>query len=119
MIGGEYQFLPIGDNYTHFLIDQYTFGDENVADVYLIYPGGGPSPFNGYKYLGSIDLPLGYYGFSSLADYTQTENEDGSKSASVNYMTALNYHDENGDPQVKITFTLPDSGEIIEKTFAY
>lgn len=119
MIGGEYQFLPIGDNYTHFLIDQYTFGDENVADVYLIYPGGGPSRFNGYKYLGSIDLPLGYYGFSSLADYTQTENEDGSKSASVNYMTALNYHDENGDPQVKITFTLPDSGEIIEKTFAY
>lgn len=119
MIGGEYQFLPIGDNYTHFLIDQYTFGDENVADVYLIYPGGGPSPFNGYKYLGSIDLPLGYYGFSSLADYTQTENEDGSKSASVGHMTALNYHDENGEPQVKITFTLPDSREIIEKTFAY
>ena len=54
-----------------------------------------------------------------MADYTQTENEDGSKSASVGHMTALNYHDENGDPQVKITFTLPDSDDIIEKTFAY
>ncbi len=119
MIGGECQVLPIGDNYTAFVIDQYTLGDENVADVYLLYPGGGPSRFNGYKYLGSIELPLGYNGFSNLEDYTQTENEDGSISASTNYMTVLNYHDENNSSLVKVTFTLPDSGEIIEKTFAY
>lgn len=117
--GGETKVLPIGDYYSQILIDQYTFGNENTADVYRLFPGGGPSPFNGYQYLGSIDLPEGFYAFSSLEDYTETKNDDGSITASMKNMTVVNYHNSDDESLVKVTFTIPDSGEIIEKTFSY
>lgn len=56
-------------------IDQYSFGDEYSADLYLTHSGGGPIRYSSYEYLGTIELSPNYEPFSG--EYTAAEDENG------------------------------------------
>ncbi|MCR4888312.1 MAG: dockerin type I repeat-containing protein [Ruminococcus sp.] len=74
------------------MVDQYGFGDEYSADLYVTYPGGGPMRYSRFEYIGTIELSQGYRPFSD--EYTCTENADGSyttngKDFSVTYLDGI------------------------------
>ena len=74
------------------MVDQYGFGDEYSADLYVTYPGGGPMRYSRFEYIGTIELSQGYRPFSD--EYTYTENADGSyttngKDFSVSYLDGI------------------------------
>lgn len=57
-------------------VNQYSFGNEYSADLYLTYPGGGPIRYSKYEYIGTIELSPDFKPFSE--EYTYAENNDGS-----------------------------------------
>ena len=61
-------------------INQYSFGDEYSADLYLTHIGGGPIRYRSYEYLGTIELSPNYEPFSG--EYTTDEYENGGCSVS-------------------------------------
>lgn len=63
-------------DYTPILINQYSFGGVDTADIYKLRTGGGPVQFWGYDLIGTIELESGFMPFSkdSSLEYTETEN---------------------------------------------
>lgn len=57
-IDGEYSILQFG--YDAVMINQYTFGNKNVADIYRLHIGGGPVQFSGYDYIGTVEFAEDY-----------------------------------------------------------
>ena len=57
-------------------VNQYGFGGEYSADLYLTHSGGGPIRYSSYEYIGTIELSPDYEPFTG--EYTYTENDDGS-----------------------------------------
>lgn len=55
---GEYNILQFGEDVV--MVNQYTFGNKNVADIYRLRLGGGPVQFGGYNYIGTVELGEGY-----------------------------------------------------------
>jgi hypothetical protein len=62
------------DNGT-FFVEQYGFGDEYSADIYITAPGGGPIEFRSMKVIASLELSNAYFPFSE--DYTTEETAAG------------------------------------------
>ena len=62
-------------DYRTLFIDQYSFGNEYSADLYLTHAGGGPIRYRSYEYLGTIELSPDYEPFSG--EYTTDEYESG------------------------------------------
>lgn len=107
---GESDILQFGEDVV--MVNQYTFGNKNVADIYRLYLGGGPVQFRGYKYIGTVELDEGYQlvkqgGYTSYGEGEKVVMEAGEYKITI----------EN--EQLTITYKYSADSEYTEQTFNY
>jgi len=114
------EFSPNDDrgyyDYTPILINQYSFGGVDTADVYKLRTGGGAVQFNGYELIGTIELENGYMPFSedSSPEYTETEN-GRTVCAADNFRAEIT---RNGDEKkLTISYTVDKTEKTCEFNF--
>lgn len=108
-VDGKYNILQFGKYVA--MVNQYTFGDKNVADIYRLHLGGGPVQFRGYDYIGTVELDKDY----QLVKDGEciTGSDDGV------HMSTSEYSIDMGDNQLTITYKYSNDSEYTEKTFNY
>ncbi|MBE6861878.1 MAG: hypothetical protein E7497_03130 [Ruminococcus sp.] len=62
-------------SYDTLMINQYTFENESVADIYLAHSGGGPVQYGSYTLVGTLELDTDYFPFDE--DYTAEYKDSG------------------------------------------
>ncbi len=60
--------------YDTLMINQYTFGDETNADIYIAHTGGGPVQYASYTLVGTLELDKDYFPFDE--EYTSEYSTD-------------------------------------------
>ncbi len=109
-IDGEYSITQFGTDIV--MVNQYTFGDKNIADIYRLYPGGGPAEFSGYDYIGTIELANGYSITDDSENITFASNNDI-------FMDASRYSIKISGDKLTISYKYSADSDITEKTFDY
>ncbi|MBQ8296553.1 MAG: dockerin type I repeat-containing protein [Ruminococcus sp.] len=105
---GELTRFSLGEPFWYtLLVNQYTFGDESSADIYLAYPGGGPSEFGDIELIGSLELEKNYFPFSG--DYISTFDESGN----ITY-TGSDFSITENENSVIIQYRPSDGAEMTE-----
>lgn len=107
---GEYNILQFGEYVA--MVNQYTFGNKNVADIYRLYLGGGPVQFRDYDYIGTVELDKDYQ-LVKDSEYISYGSGDNVFMSTGEYSIAM------GDNQLTITYKYSDDSEHTEKTFNY
>lgn len=94
------------------MVNQYTFGNKNVADIYRLYTGGGPVQFSGYKYIGTVELDEGYQ-LVKQSSYISYESDENIIMSTGDYQITIN------GGQLTIKYKYSDDSEYTEQTFDY
>ena len=113
---GEQLILGFRHNndYTSILINQYSFGGVDTADIYKLNPGGGSAQFYGYELIGTIELEGGSMPFNedSSTEYAETENGTVVCTAD-NFRAELTQNDT--EKKLSISYTVDQT----EKTYDF
>ncbi|MDE5569139.1 MAG: dockerin type I repeat-containing protein [Ruminococcus sp.] len=107
---GESAILQFGKDVV--MLNQYTFGNKNVADIYRLYLGGGPVQYSGYDYIGTVELDEGYQ-LVKKGDYVSYGAGEKVIMESGEYAITI----EN--EQLTISYKYSADSEYTEKTFNY
>lgn len=108
---GEYNILQFGSDAV--MVNQYTFGSKNVADIYRLHTGGGPVQFSGYTYIGTVEFAEDYFPVKSESDnITYAEGEK-------TVMESENYRIEIENQKLKFIYKYSADSEYTEKAFDY
>lgn len=107
---GESAILQFGEDVV--MVNQYTFGNKNVADIYRLYLGGGPVQFRSYKYIGTVELDEGYQLVKQGSYISYGEGEKVVMSSGEYAITIEN-------EQLTISYKYSADSEYTEKTFNY
>lgn len=107
---GKNNILQFGEYVA--MVNQYTFGNKNVADIYRLHLGGGPVQFRSYDYIGTVELDKDYQ-LVKDSEYISYGSGDNVFMSTGEYSIAM------GDNQLTITYKYSDDSEHTEKTFNY
>ncbi|MDE6785118.1 MAG: dockerin type I repeat-containing protein [Ruminococcus sp.] len=110
---GESAILQFGENVV--MVNQYTFGNKNAADIYRLHLGGGPVQYSGYDYIGTVELDEGYQLVKQGSYISYAEGEKGEKIV----MSSGEYKITIENEQLTITYKYSADSEYTEQTFAY
>ncbi len=108
---GESAILQFGKDVV--MVNQYTFGNKNVADIYRLYLGGGPVQFRGYDYIGTVEFAEDYFPVKSDSDFISYGQGDNVVMEAGEYSVIMN------DEQLTFTYKYSADSEYTEKTFNY
>lgn len=117
---GEYLILEFANanQYTPILIDQYSFGGVDTADIYKLRTGGGPAQYWGYEHIGTIDLVDGFMPFSKGSSLKYSESENGTTVCTADSFRAeLTQNDS--DSELTISYTVAETDRIQIFTFNF
>lgn len=103
---GYNQYIPV-------LINQYSFGGVDTADIYKLRLGGGPVQFWGYELIGTIELEGGYMPFSKDSSLEYTDDRT--------ICTAENFRAEiiRNDSDTELTISYTDANNTQLKTVTF
>lgn len=107
---GESTIMQFGEDIA--MVNQYTFGDKNVADIYRLYTGGGPVQYGGYKYIGTVELADDYFPVKSGEYISYAEGEKV-------VLLASEYKIEIENSELTITYKYSADSEYTSQTFEY
>ncbi len=97
-------FYIYDGRYSGIIIDEYTFGDETSADVYLAIAGGGDVQYADYELVGSFELEKDFFPFAG--EYDKIVDDD----RTVRSYTGENFEIiQNGENIAVKCRTSPDS----------
>ncbi|MDE7104508.1 MAG: hypothetical protein K2O36_01365, partial [Ruminococcus sp.] len=111
---GESNILQFG--YDAVMVNQYTFGNKNVADIYRMHIGGGPAMWSGYDYIGTVEFAEDYFPVkrdSAYISYAEGENEEKIVMETGEYKITI-----EGE-QLTISYKYSADSEYTEQTFDY
>ncbi len=107
---GESAILQFGEDVV--MVNQYTFGNKNVADIYRLHLGGGPVQYSGYDYIGTVELDEGYQ-LVKEGDYISYGVGENVVMSTGEYQITM------GGNQLTITYKYSADSEYTEQTFNY
>ncbi|MDE5855301.1 MAG: hypothetical protein K2H19_09630, partial [Ruminococcus sp.] len=108
---GESVILQFG--YDTVMVNQYTFGNKNVADIYRMHIGGGPAMWSGYDYIGTVEFAEDY--FPVKRDSAYISYAEGEKIV----METGEYKITIEGEQLTISYKYSADSEYTEQTFDY
>lgn len=108
---GESDILQFGENVV--MVNQYTFGNKNVADIYRLHLGGGPVQFRCYDYIGTVEFAEDYFPVKKEGEYISYGSGENVVMETGEYRITM------GGNQLTITYKYSADSEYTEQTFNY
>lgn len=107
---GECMFMQFGKYIV--MVNQYTFGNKNVADIYRVYPRG-IVLYGASDYIGTVEFADGYFPVKSDSDFISYGQGDNVIMSAGEYSVTMN------DEQLTFKYKYSADSEYTEKTFNY
>ncbi len=107
---GECVFMQFGEYIA--MVNQYTFGNKNVADIYRVYPRG-IVLYGASDYIGTVEFAEDYFPVKSDSDYISYGGDNAVVMASSEYSIIMN------DEQVTFKSKYSADSDYTEQTFSY
>lgn len=108
---GESNILQFGEDVV--MVNQYTFGNKNVADIYRLHLGGGPVQYSGYDYIGTVEFAEDYFPVKKGYEYISYGSGENVVMSTGEYKITM------GGNQLTITYKYSADSEYTEQTFNY